>query len=93
VTSVNSIPAHKGRVCPASIITGSSFQSGATCSFGAGINGELLHVQLCHSTHRQHHHQLTATVGARNLAVTNPDNQTGTLTNGFSVTTVLRRPR
>ncbi len=28
----------------------------------------------------------TATLGTRNVTVTNPDNQTGTLTNGFSVT-------
>src|SRR5206468_3891644 len=75
----------QGQSLPSVAITGSNFQSGAACSFGAGIT-----VNSCTFNSAT---QLTASitissaaaVGSRNVTVTNPDNQTGTLTNGFSV--------
>jgi hypothetical protein len=68
------------------ILTGSSFQSGATCIFGAGIT-----VNSCTFNSAT---QLTASItissiaalGSRNVTVTNPDTQSSTLSNAFSVT-------
>jgi len=68
------------------ILTGSSFQSGATCAFGAGIT-----VSSCTFNSTT---QLTAsisigaaaTLGSRSVTVTNPDSQSSTLSNAFSVT-------
>jgi hypothetical protein len=86
VNSVNPNSGAQGQSLPSVIITGSNFQSGATCNFGAGItvnscafnSATQLTVNITISS--------TATLGTRNVTVTNPDNQTGTLTNGFSVT-------
>jgi len=85
VSSVNPNSGAQGQNLPSVAITGSNFQSGAACSFGAGIT-----VNSCTFNSAT---QLTASitissaaaVGSRNVTVTNPDNQTGTLTNGFSV--------
>src|SRR5437879_3388488 len=87
VTSVNSNSGAQGQSLPSVIITGSSFQSGATCSFGAGITVNSCTFNSATQLTASITISSTATVGARNLAVTNPDNQTGTLTNGFTVTT------
>jgi len=85
-SSVNPNSGAQGQSFPSVIITGSSFQSGATCSFGAGIT-----VNSCAFNSAT---QLTANItitstatGTRNVTVTNPDNQSSTLTNGFTVTT------
>ena len=67
------------------VLTGSNFVNQPTCSFGAGIT-----VNSCTFNSAT---QLTASiviaanaaVGARNISVTNPDGQSATLTNGFSV--------
>src|SRR5439155_488944 len=87
VTSVNSNSGAQGQSLPSVIIIGSSFQSGATCSFGAGITVNSCTFNSATQLTASITISSTATVGARNVAVTNPDNQTGTLTNGFSVTT------
>jgi len=87
VNSVNPSSGTQGQSLPSVIITGSNFQSGATCSFGAGItvnscsfnSGTQLTANVTISS--------TATVGTRNVTVTNPDTQSGTLPNGFTVTT------
>jgi hypothetical protein len=65
------------------VITGSNFVSGATVSFGGS---PATSVSFVSST------SLTATTpshaaGTVNVAVTNPDSQSGTLTNGFTYTT------
>jgi hypothetical protein len=67
-------------------LTGTNFLSGATCSFGAGIT-----VSSCAFTSAS---QLvanisisgTANIGTRNVIVTNPDGQSVTLANAFTVT-------
>ncbi len=87
LTSVNPNSGAQGQNFSSVTLTGNSFQSGATCSFGAGIT-----VNSCAFNSAT---QLTAnitigaaaTVGSRNVTVTNPDSQSGTLSNGFTVTT------
>jgi len=87
VSSVNPNSGAQGQSLPSVIITGSNFQTGATCSFGAGIT-----VNSCTFNSAT---QLTAniiigstvTLGTRNVTVTNPDSQSSTLSNAFSVTT------
>ena len=66
-------------------IGGQNFQPGATVSFGAGIgletitfvNTETLRVDIVIDSQ--------AASGARNVRVTNPDGNSGTLTGGFTV--------
>src|SRR5207245_7573603 len=76
-----------GQCLPSVVITGGSFQSGATCNFGAGITVNSCTFNSATQLTANVTISSTATVGTRNVTVTNPDNQTGTLTNGFSVTT------
>ncbi|HVZ59746.1 MAG TPA: IPT/TIG domain-containing protein [Terriglobales bacterium] len=73
-------------------LTGANFQSGATCSFGSGIT-----VNSCtFNSATQLTANLTisgsATVGTRTVTVTNPDAQSGSLTNGFTVNTYVPLP-
>src|SRR5437773_400457 len=92
VTSVNSNSGAQGQSLPSVIITGSSFQSGATCSFGAGITVNSCTFNSATQLTANITISSTATVGTRNVTVTNPDSQTGTLTNGFTVTTAGPAP-
>src|SRR4029077_7380044 len=73
-------------------LAGSNFQASPSCSFGAGIT-----VNSCtynSSTHVCANISIAsnATVGARNVTVTNVDNQSATLASGFSVQTVVVNP-
>src|SRR5882762_10171141 len=86
VTSVNPNSGAQGQSLPSVIITGSNFQSGATCSFGVGITVNSCTFNSATQLTASITISSTATLGARNVTVTNPDNQTSTLTNGFSVT-------
>ena len=86
LTAVNPNSGAQGQTLASVILTGSNFSSGATCNFGAGIT-----VNSCaFNSSTQLTVNLTiaanATVGTRNVSVTNPDGQSATLTNGFSVT-------
>src|SRR5207244_13415077 len=87
VTSVNPSSGAQGQSLPSVIISGSSFQSGATCNFGAGITVNSCTFNSATQLTANISISSTATLGTRNVSVTNPDSQTGTLTNGFSVTT------
>jgi hypothetical protein len=87
VSSVNPNSGTQGQNLPSVIITGSNFQSGATCSFGAGITVNSCAFNSATQLTANISISSTATVASRNVTVTNPDTQTGTLTNGFSVTT------
>jgi hypothetical protein len=78
LTSINPISGAQGQNLSTVILTGSNFQSGATCSFGAGIT-----VNSCaFSSATQLTASITisaiATLGSRNVTVTNPDNQSST---------------
>jgi hypothetical protein len=87
VSSVNPSSGAQGQSLPSVIITGGNFQSGATCSFGAGITANSCAFNSATQLTANISISSTATVGTRNVTVTNPDSQTGTLTNGFTVTT------
>jgi hypothetical protein len=87
VNSVNPNSGAQGQSLPSVIITGSNFQSGATCNFGAGITVNSCTFNSATQLTANITISSTATVGTRNVTVTNPDNQTSTLPNGFSVTT------
>jgi PKD repeat protein len=86
VTSVNPNSGAQGQNLPTVTITGSNFQSGATCSFGAGITVNSCAFSSSTQITANVTIGSTATIGARNVTVTNPDGQIGTSTNGFSVT-------
>src|SRR4029077_363530 len=85
VNSVNPNSGAQGQSLPSVIIAGSNFQNGATCSFGAGIT-----VNSCaFNSATQLTANLTidagATTGGYTATVTNPDAQSGSLANAFSV--------
>ncbi|MBI3757978.1 MAG: IPT/TIG domain-containing protein, partial [Deltaproteobacteria bacterium] len=69
-------------------ITGNNFASGATCSFGGGVvvNSCLFNstTQLIASI-KIAANAVTASVETRAVTVTNPDTQSGTFQNGFSI--------
>jgi hypothetical protein len=85
VGSVYPPSGYQGENLPSVIIRGSAFQSGAQCNFGADIT-----VNSCTFNSAA---QLTANVTVSSAAalnshpvtVTNPDGQSGTLSNGFLV--------
>ena len=87
VSSVNPNSGAQGQNLPSVVITGSSFQSGATCSFGAGITVNSCAFNSATQLTANITISSTATLGTHNVTVSNPDNQSSTLTNGFSVTT------
>lgn len=74
------------------VLTGSKFVSGATCNFGAGIN-----INSCTFNSAT---QITANIniigsapaGGHNVIVTNPDGQSSTLANGFTVQQGIPNP-
>jgi hypothetical protein len=68
------------------ILTGSNFQSGATCSFGAGITVNSCAFNSATQLTGNITIGPTATLGSRNITVTNPDSQSSTLSNSFTVT-------
>jgi hypothetical protein len=87
VSSVNPNAGALGQSLTSVILTGSNFQSGATCSFGAGITVNSCTFNSATQLTASITISSTATLGTRNVTVTNPDSQTGTLPNGFTVTT------
>jgi hypothetical protein len=87
VSSVNPNSGAQGQSLPSVVIAGSNFQSGATCSFGAGITVNSCAFNSATQLTASITISSTATVGPRNVTVSNPDSQTGTLPNGFSVIT------
>ena len=85
VNSVNPSSGAQGQNLPSVIIAGSAFQSGATCNFGAGVTVNSCTFNSATQLTANITISSAATLGTRNVTVTNPDNQNGTLTNGFSV--------
>jgi PKD repeat protein len=86
ITSVSPASGNQGQSLSSVVLRGSNFASGAQCDFGAGIT-----VSACLlSSATQLSASLTiapgAAVGPRDVTVTNPNNQSVTLTAGFSVT-------
>jgi hypothetical protein len=86
LTSVNPNSGAQGQNLSSVILTGSNFQSGATCSFGAGITVNSCTFNSAAQLTANITINSTATLGSRNVTVTNPDTQSSTLSNAFSVT-------
>src|SRR5258708_8796342 len=86
VSSVNPNSGAQGQSLRSVVITGSNYQSGATCNFGAGITVNSCAFNSATQLTANITISSTATLGTRNVTVTNPDSQSSTLTNGFSVT-------
>jgi hypothetical protein len=67
-------------------LTGSNFTSGATCGFGPGITVNSCVLNSSTQLTANVTVLATATLGSRNVTVTNADGQTANLAAGFSVT-------
>jgi fibronectin type 3 domain-containing protein len=85
LSSVNPNSGYQGQNLPAVILTGNYFQSGATCSFGAGITVNSCTMNSITQLTANISIGSAATLGSRDVTVTNPDSQTATLTNAFTV--------
>jgi hypothetical protein len=92
LTAVSPNSAAQGQSFINVILTGSNFQSGATCSFGAGVTVNSCTFNSATQLTAIVSISASAAVGARNVTVTNPDTQSGTLNSGFSVATALPAP-
>ena len=65
-------------------LSGTNFQPGANCFFGSGINAACSYISATQLSAKINV-LYNASTGPRNLTVTNPDGQSVTLNNGFSV--------
>ena len=83
--AVNPNSGAQGQLLPSVELTGNYFETGATCSFGAGITVNSCIVSSTTLITANITVTPTAMIGARSIVVTNPDTQTGTLANGFTV--------
>src|SRR6185437_15192671 len=88
LSSVNPNSGAQGQNLTGVILTGINFQSGATCMFGAGITVNSCTFNSATQLTANITISATATLGARDVTVTNPDTQSSTLSNGFSVAAV-----
>ncbi len=86
LNSVNPNSGAPGQTLASVILTGSNFQSGATCSFGTGITVNSCTFNSATQFTASIAISTSATAGAHNVTVTNPGSQSSTLTNGFTVT-------
>ena len=86
VSSVTANTGAQGQTLPSVTIVGTGFVATPTVSFGSGIT--VNSVTFTNSTHLDVSITIAggATVGLRDVTVTNPDTQAGTLVNGFTVT-------
>jgi len=73
-------------------VTGSNFQPGVTCSFGASITVSSCTANSGTQITAIISVQYNAPVGSSNITVVNPDGGSGTLPNGFTVVTGVPGP-
>jgi hypothetical protein len=66
-------------------LAGSNFQNGATCSFGTGVTVNSCTFNSATQLTANITIAAAATVGTRNVTVTNPDGQSALLAGGFTV--------
>ncbi len=85
VTSITPTTGAQGATDLLITITGTGFNSGATCSFGAGITVTSCVYNSTTSLTADLQIDSSATTGARDVIVTNSDGQSGTLPGGFTV--------
>lgn len=86
-TLSNSVPnsGAQGQTNLTVTLTGTNFLPGASCFFGAGINVASCSYVSATQISANINVLYNATIGSRNISVTNPDGQFATLNNGFSV--------
>ena len=92
LSSVNPSSGAQGQSLASVILTGSNFQSGATCNFGADITVNSCSFNSATQLTASISISASAALGSRNVTVTNPDSQSSTLSNGFTVTTTAPPP-
>jgi hypothetical protein len=85
VTSITPTSGAQGATNLLVSITGTNFFTGTTCSFGAGITVTSCVYNSGTSLTADLQIDSAATLGARDVTVTNPDGQSGTLPGGFTV--------
>ncbi len=74
------------------VLTGTDFVSGATCGFGADITVTACTVESATQLTASLSIATGATVGSRTVTVANPDGQSASVIDGFSVTTIVSAP-
>ncbi len=92
LSSVNPNSGAQGQNLTSVILTGSNFQTSATCNFGAGITVNSCAFNSATQLTASISIGSTATTGARSVTVTNPDSQASTLSSGFTVTAATQPP-
>ncbi len=86
VSSVSPATGVQGQTLSDVVISGSNFASGATCSFGNGLTVTSCTVIAANQIKANLTVAANAATGGRTVTVTNPDAQSGSLANAFSVT-------
>lgn len=98
ITTLNPAAGTQGQENLSVLITGTGFVTGATVSFGAGITVDSISISQGISILSDH--QVTAVIdiapgaatGVRTVTVTNPDGQSGSKVNGFTVNPIAPPP-
>ncbi len=85
LSSVNPTSGTQSQNLSSVVLTGSNFQSGATCNFGAGVTVNSCTYNSATQLTANITISASATLGSRSVTVTNPDSQSSTLSNAFSV--------
>ncbi|MBI3739020.1 MAG: hypothetical protein HY258_08255, partial [Chloroflexi bacterium] len=92
VSGVNPTSGVQGQTLASVVMSGSNFVSGAVCNFGAGITVNSCAFNSATQLTANVTIAATATTGARTVSVTNPDTQSSSLANAFSVTALSVTP-
>jgi hypothetical protein len=87
VTSATPNTGGQGQTNLSVVLGGTNFAASPTCDFGAGVEINSCTFNSATQITAVIDVLASAAVGTRNVTVTNADTQSGTLTNGFSVTT------
>jgi hypothetical protein len=85
LSSVSPNTGKQGRTSLSVVLTGTNFLLGPACSFGAGITVNSCTFNSSTKITASINVLASATIGTRNVTVTNTDGQNSTLTNGFTV--------
>jgi regulation of enolase protein 1 (concanavalin A-like superfamily) len=85
LTSATPNAGTQGQIGLSVALAGTNFLTGATCNLGAGITVNSCTYNSASSITANITIAANATVGARNITVTNTDGQSATLTSGFTV--------
>ncbi len=92
ISSVVPNSGSQGQTNITATLSGSNFQTGVTCSFGASITVSSCTANSSTQVTAIISVQYNAPVGPNNITVVNPDGGSGTLPNGFTVVTGVPGP-